>query len=645
MDKLNFKNWKIFNKIVSLVFFVIAIFSLLLYLILLPDLRSKIIHEKKDNLTNTLDVAYSIIDQFYKKSKNNEMPLQEALDKAKSMIRNIRYDNEQYFFIIDPDLICQLHPIQPALEGTSVSEKKDPDGVYLFREMRDIAVKEGAGYVNYMWPKPGFEKPQPKITYVKMHSELKWIIGTGIYIEDVETQIDEMKKTFMIIILVAASLSVLFGVVIGRLISQKIKKIDLAAQKMAQGDINIALDIDSKDEIGSLATSFQLMVGNIRKSMEEINKKTAEAEAATEKAVEAEVSANKQREYLAAKTRLMLAEMDKFSSGDLTVKLPVENNNDEIGRLFIGFNNSAENLRSLISSINEVSVLAASVSTEINATTEELNTGANEQSSQTADVAAAVEEMTKTILATAANASNVSESAKDINEQAKNGAHKVELNKKGIERIILSSNKTGMIIASLAGKTDQIGEIAQVIDDIANQTNLLALNAAIEAARAGEQGRGFAVVADEVRKLAERTTKATKEIAMTITAIQKEAKEADSSMVEARNAVEDGKKLTVEVEYALTTILDNMKGLTLEIEQVAAASEEQSTTAEQISRNIEMIKNVTHETTKGISQIARASEELQRITENLNSQIATFVIDNSLKKTNLPRENFKITNR
>jgi methyl-accepting chemotaxis protein len=269
----------------------------------------------------------------------------------------------------------------------------------------------------------------------------------------------------------------------------------------------------------------------------------------------------------------------------------------------------------------------ASASTQISSSAEEMAAGAQEQSSQTAEVAAAMEQMSRTIVETASNATISAEASQEASKKASEGSVKLDESKKGMQRIVTSTDTVGNNITSLANKTEQIGEIAQVIDDIADQTNLLALNAAIEAARAGEHGRGFAVVADEVRKLAENTTKATKEIADTIRAIQAEAKDANISMQEAGNAVKDGLKMNDEVGLVLGDILASVGNVTNQISQVAAASEEQSATAEQVSTNVEAINNVANESAVGVQQIASASEDLNRLTEKLSQLVDQFKIN------------------
>jgi methyl-accepting chemotaxis protein len=311
------------------------------------------------------------------------------------------------------------------------------------------------------------------------------------------------------------------------------------------------------------------------------------------------------------------------ADGDLTVDVQSQSE-DEAGQLAQTFKQMVESLRTMVGRLGEASAAVASASTEISSSTEEMAAGAQEQTSQAGEVASAVEEMTKTILENSKNAGNTAETAKKAKEAAEQGGKVVEETIVGMKRIADVVKKSAQTVQELGKSSDQIGEIISVIDDIADQTNLLALNAAIEAARAGEQGRGFAVVADEVRKLAERTTKATKEIAAMIKKIQEDTKGAVGSMEEGTKEVDSGIKLADQAGAALKEIVEISQRVTDMVTQIAAASEEQSSASEQISKNVEAISTVTQQTATGAQQIARAAEDLNRLTENLQQLVSKF---------------------
>jgi len=297
---------------------------------------------------------------------------------------------------------------------------------------------------------------------------------------------------------------------------------------------------------------------------------------------------------------------------------------DEVGDLQRSFDRFVLSIKETLLQVSEASSAVASASSEISSSTEQMSAGSQEQTSQAAEVAGAVEEMTKTIVENSKNASNTSDTAKTAKAAAESGGKVVDETVAGMRRIAEVVRKSAETVQALGKSSDQIGEIIGVIDDIADQTNLLALNAAIEAARAGEQGRGFAVVADEVRKLAERTTKATKEIASMIKTIQTDTAGAVASMGEGTKQVDEGIKLADKAGQSLKEIVEISQRVTDMVAQIAAASEQQSSASEQISKNVEAISTVTGETAQGTQQIAKAAEDLNRLTENLQQNIEKF---------------------
>lgn len=320
--------------------------------------------------------------------------------------------------------------------------------------------------------------------------------------------------------------------------------------------------------------------------------------------------------------------LETMATGDLTARVDGQYKGDH-AVMKDAVNKVGDSIGALIVNVTEAVQATASAANEISASTEQMAAGAQEQSSQTQEVATAMEQMTKTIVETAQNSGIAAKTSDEGGEFARTGVNKVKETIAGMNNIASSTERTGEVVFSLANKSNQIGEIAQVIDDIADQTNLLALNAAIEAARAGEQGRGFAVVADEVRKLAERTTKATKEIGETIKGIQSESEEANKAMQESSAIVEKGMELTKEIAEQLEQIEKGAAQTNEVISQVAVAAEEQSSTAEEISGSIETINNVTNESASSIHEVAATAEDLNRLTEKLSQMIVQFKVNSN----------------
>ncbi|MFN3872146.1 MAG: methyl-accepting chemotaxis protein, partial [Ignavibacterium sp.] len=408
-----------------------------------------------------------------------------------------------------------------------------------------------------------------------------------------------------------------------------------AADRIAEGDLNVEINILSEKDC--LSRSFNKMKNNISYMITEGQKLTealAEGKIRTRANAESLMGAykqillgfNKALDEIYTPLADAMDVLGKISSGDLTVRLTKDYKGDH-QLIKASINQVTDSLSTAITQVTEAVESTASAANQILSSTEEMASGAQEQSQQTAEVANAVEEMAKTIIETTRNTVAAAEASKGAGEVAREGGIVVLETIEGMNRIADVVKRSADTVIQLGKNSDQIGEIIQVIEDIADQTNLLALNAAIEAARAGEQGRGFAVVADEVRKLAERTTKATKEIASMIKQIQKDTKWAVEAMNEGKTEVEKGREKAEQAGRSLEKIIVESERVVDIISQVAAASEQQSSASEQISKSLESISNVTHQSAAGIQQIARAAEELNNLTLNLQNLVSAFKIE------------------
>ena len=315
---------------------------------------------------------------------------------------------------------------------------------------------------------------------------------------------------------------------------------------------------------------------------------------------------------------------DMVADGDLTVSIHPDQGRSETSHLMRSMDNMAARMRNAIDQVSRASGDVSSSAIELHATSKNMVCGTEEVASQAATVATAGEEMASTSLDIATNCNSAAQSSRHASELALSGAAIVQNTVDGMARISERVRATARNVESLGARSDQIGEIIGTIEDIADQTNLLALNAAIEAARAGEQGRGFAVVADEVRALAERTTRATKEIAGMIKAIQTETRQAVDSMEEGVSEVERGTDEASRSGGALQEILTQINEVTGQINQIATAAEEQSSTSREISNNMHQITDVIQETAKGTHETALAANQLTHLATELEGLVGQF---------------------
>ena len=323
--------------------------------------------------------------------------------------------------------------------------------------------------------------------------------------------------------------------------------------------------------------------------------------------------------------RKVFETLQRMAAGDLSVRSDISSC-DEMGMLSEELNIMAERLHETITRVAHNGLEVASAASQMHSTAEQMATGAEQAAAQTQTIATASEEMAATTNDIAGNCHQAACNAGKVNEAAASSARIVDETIEVMAQIATRVKETAVMVETLGNRSEEIGEIVGTIEDIADQTNLLALNAAIEAARAGEQGRGFAVVADEVRALAERTTKATKQIAATIKNIQQETRNAVITMEEGVREVEKGTNDASKSGEALQDILEQIGALTMQVNQIATAAEEQTATTVEISNNIQQITAVVQMTANGSQESATAAAQLSRLSEELRSLMAHFRI-------------------
>ncbi len=540
-----YKDWGIFAKIMSLSLLTWLVLVLASIFVLMPFIRGLIMAEKKATVSYLVQQATSQIDSYRKQAAAGTLSTEEAQKRAAERISAMRYDGSNYLWINDLSPKMIMHPIKPELNGKDLSDTKDHNGKLLFVEMAKVCKDQGKGFVDYAWAKPGSTQPVPKISYVELYQPWGWVVGTGIYIDDVTAHVHQIGIGIGIALLGILALSILLAGLVSRTVTAPIKAVVDSIKDIAQGE------------------------------------------------------------------------------GDLTRRLPVHGNN-EIGELSEWFNTFIAKLHGIINQVSGSSLQLASSALELQLTSKQMTESIAQLSSQSTSLATAGEEMSATSGDIANNCHHAANNAGGATQKATQGAAVVGQSILVMNSIAERVQSAASTVDALGTRSEQIGAIIGTIEDIADQTNLLALNAAIEAARAGEQGRGFAVVADEVRALADRTTRATKEIGEMIKAIQKETKAAVTSMEQSVTQVEQGTSHAAESGRSLQEILDIINDVTEQISQIATAAEEQTATTREISSNVMNLNDLAQQNDHALHETAVAANDVSRQAEELKQLVGQF---------------------
>ena len=483
----------------------------------LANTRKMMGQEKVTALSEKTEIAKKIAVSFYEAAQKEiaagatkEEATKHNQEKAKEAIKKLRFGVDGYFWINDFSPKMVMHPINPALDGKDLSQNKDPNGKFLFNEFVNVVNKEGKGVVEYMWSKPGFEKPQPKISYVEGLKEWGWIIGTGVYADDIDALVAKEKKNLDSALndLLLRNTLLLVGIIllfafVSTMLSKRLIGKRMASLQQYVGDfalyvtnkkniIDYRLEDDSKDEIGSTIAMVDKTFKDAEKLRLDDLRVVGEVLIICSKIANgylenktSYVSSNFLTNRLSFEIDAMIARINEvidatlvslsnFQKGDFTKPIAIQTHGE---------------LKELVDGVNALGFSLAKTLEE-NA---KQSTEIHENAKQLANSIATIKKEPLSELGRI-----VSQTTSSMQEMGQTQQHLADA------------------LTTLTQSAKEANDILNIIGDIADQTNLLALNAAIEAARAGEHGRGFAVVADNIRELADKTSKSLAQIKATI---------------------------------------------------------------------------------------------------------------------------------
>ncbi|MCZ8180882.1 MAG: methyl-accepting chemotaxis protein [Rhizobium sp.] len=557
-----------------------------------------LVHERRLGLAQINDQAISIFDKYHKMEQEGTLTREEAQERAKEVTGAMRYNPDGYYFIVDMKPAMVMHPIKPELNGRDLTQSKDPNGKFLFVEFVNTVKASKEGFVDYYWPKPGFEEPVEKLSHVIGYEPWGWVVGTGVYSDDLAVLFRGTAIRYGVLIAFAAAGMVFFAYLVVRSVVSPINRLKSAMNDIAEERVEIKIgDTDRRDEIGGMAKTLEVLRNSVRERIE-----------LRDREVEQQASLNGERERNELNLRTaserqnhaisaLGSALERLAEGDLTVQIGVIGS--EYEKLRDDFNRAVESLGSVIAAINQTSDIVTSSAGNISEATNNLSKRTEQQAAALEETAAALDEITATVRTAAERANE----ARQMVAETKS-----------------SANRSGEIVRSavdamgrIEGSSQKISQIISVIDEIAFQTNLLALNAGVEAARAGEAGRGFAVVAQEVRELAQRSANAAKEIKALISA---SAAEVDTGVGLVRSTGE----ALLEIEALVNRVNES-------VNTIATAAKEQATGLAEINTSVNHMDQMTQQNAAMVEETSAAGQSLAEESYNLRQLLSRLKVN------------------